>query len=109
MASAVAVMAARFGPARAFELGVGGLGGTVFVSADPPYQPTSISQGFWGVLVRGRYAFKKDGWRLGGGPDIRFHGFRPEVAVDHVAVWGVPVVSVGLSLEVSRELYGSPQ
>jgi hypothetical protein len=107
VASVAAVIAARFGPARAFEVGVGGLAGSVFVSSDAPYQPTSLAQGFWGAIVRGRYALRKDAWRFAFGPDVRFHGFQPEVAVEHATVWGVPVVSVGLALEVSRELYGS--
>lgn len=107
VASLAAVIAARFGPARAFEVGVGGLAGSVFVSSDAPYQPTSLAQGFWGAIVRGRYALRKDAWRFAFGPDARFHGFQPEIAVEHATVWGVPAVSVGLALEVSRELFGS--
>jgi hypothetical protein len=106
MASAAAVIAARFGPAEAFEVGVGGLVGSVLVSSEPPYQPSSLSQGYWGGIVRGRYALRWDAWRVGIGPDVRFHGFRPEIAVDSAAVWGVPAASVGVALEVSRELYG---
>ena len=106
MASAAAVIAALFGAGRAFEVGVGGFAGSVFVTSEPPYQPTSLSQGYWGAIVRGRYALRSDAWRFGIGPDVRFHGFRPEVAVDRAAVWGVPVASVGVALEVSRELYG---
>jgi hypothetical protein len=107
VASVAAVIAARFGSARAFELGVGGLAGGVFASSDAPYQPASLAQGFWGAIVRGRYALRKDAWRFAFGPDARFHGFQPEIAVEHATVWGVPVVSVGLALEVSRELYES--
>ena len=107
VAGAAAVIAAQFGPARAFEVGVGGLVGGVFVSAEVPYQPTSDALGFWGAIVRARYALGKDAWRFAGGPDIRFHGVRPEVAVDRAVVWGVPTVSVGLVLEVRRELYGA--
>ena len=107
MAAASAVIVAQFGQARAFEVGLGGLAGSVFASSESPYQPTSRSQGFWGGIVRGRYALRKEAWRFAVGPDVRFHGFRPEVAVDGAAVWGVPTVSVGLALEVSRELYGS--
>ena len=106
MASAAAVIAARFGPAQAFEVGVGGLVGSVFVSSEPTYQPSSLSQGYWGGIVRARYALRWDVWRVGIGPDLRFHGLRPEVAVDRAAVWGVPEASVGVALEVSRELYG---
>jgi hypothetical protein len=107
VAGAAAVIAAQFGPARAFEVGLGGLVGGVFVSSEVPYQPTSDALGFWGAIVRARYALGKDAWRFAGGPDIRFHGVRPEVAVDRAVVWGVPTVSVGLVLEVRRELYGA--
>ena len=106
MASAAAVMAVRFGPARAFEVGVGGLAGSVFVSSESPYQPASLSQAFWGASVRGRYALRWEGWRFAVGPDVRFYGLRPEVAVDRAVVWSVPAASVGLALEVSRDLYG---
>ena len=41
------------------------------------------------------------------GPEIRFYGFRPEVAVDHVVVWGLPPVSIGLGLEISLDVIGS--
>jgi hypothetical protein len=107
MAAAIVTIAARFGPARAFEVGAGGLAGSVFVTSEGPYQPTSDSLGFWGAIVRGRYALGRDAWRFAIGPDVRFHGFRPEIAVDQATVWGVPLVSVGVALEVSRELYGS--
>jgi hypothetical protein len=102
MASAAAAVGAAFGPARAFEFGVGGFAGSVFVSADAPFEPTSHSQGLWGALVRARYALWTEAWRLAIGPDVRFYGFRPNVAVDGVWVWGIPVASFGLSLEVSR-------
>jgi hypothetical protein len=109
VASGAAVIAARFGPARAFEVGVGALAGSVFASSELPYQPASQSQGFWGGLVRGRYAPRMNAWRFAVGPEMRFYGFRPDVAVDGAAVWGVPVLSVGIALEVSRELLGSPR
>jgi hypothetical protein len=105
VASVAAVVAAAFGPARAFEIGAGGLAGSIFVSAEQPYQPTSLSQGFWGALVRARYAVRTQAWRFAMGPEARFYGFRPEIAVDRVPAWGVPVLSVGLALEVSRTLY----
>jgi hypothetical protein len=102
VASVTAVIGTKFGPARAFEVGVGGLAGSVFASAEVPYQPTSLAEGFWGALLRARYAVQSDGWRFAMGPDLRFHGVRPEVAVDRASVWSVPVMSVGLALEVSR-------
>ena len=102
--SVAAVISAPFGPARAFEVGVGGLVGSVFASANAPYQPTSLAQAFGGAILRGRYALRWEGWRFGLGPDFRFYGFRPEVAIDDTLVWGVPAVSGGLSLEVGRAL-----
>jgi hypothetical protein len=107
VAAASAVVARQFGPARAFEIGVGGLVGSVSADADPPYQPTSRSQIFGGAVARGRYALRYEAWRFAFGPDVRFHGFRTEVAVDGAEVWSVPVLSVGLALEVSRDLFGS--
>ena len=104
--TAALAIAARFGSARAFEVGAGGFIGSIFASAAPPYQPTSLTEAFGGAVVRGRYALGKDPWRFAVGPDLRVHGFRPEVAIDGATVWGVPVLSVGLALEVSRELYG---
>jgi hypothetical protein len=109
VATATAVIAARFGRKRAFEVGIGGLAGSVFANSEAPYQPSSLSQGFWGAIVRARYALRSDLWRFAFGPDARFYGFRPEVAVDRAVVWGLPVVSIGLAVEVSRELFGSPE
>ncbi|HMI83915.1 MAG TPA: hypothetical protein VK550_07460 [Polyangiaceae bacterium] len=105
--SAAAMVAAVLGRARAWEVGAGAFAGTMFVSAEPPYQPTSHSLGIWGAVVAARYALRMDAWRLAMGPDVRFHAVRPEVAVDRASLWGMPLVSVGLSIEVSREVYGS--
>ena len=107
MASAAAVLSAGFGRARAFELGIGAWAGSVLVGVEPPYRPTSLSQGLWGALVRGRYALRRDAWRVAIGPELRWHGFRPEIAVDHATVWAVPAVSLGLALDVSWDFYGS--
>jgi hypothetical protein len=107
VASVAAVVSRILGPSRAFEVGAGGLVGGVFASSEAPYQPTSRAQAFWGGTLRGRYAVRADAWRFAVGPDIRFYGFRPDVAVDGAYVWGVPAVSVGLSLEMSRALYRS--
>ena len=107
VASAAVVISALFGPSRAFEVGVGGFAGNVWVSSAAPYQPTSRAQALWGAILHGRYAIRADAWRFALGPDIRFYGFRPEVAVDNTVVWSVPAVSGGLSLEVSRTLYGA--
>jgi hypothetical protein len=103
MATVAAVIAAQFGPARAFEVGLGGFGGSFLVDAEPPYQPISHSVAFWGALVRGRYGLRSNGWRFAAGPEVRFHGIRPQVAVDRADVWNVPAISVGLGLEVARE------
>jgi hypothetical protein len=107
VASVAAVISRTLGPSRAFEVGAGGFVGGVFASSEAPYQPTSRSQAFWGGILRGRYAVRAEAWRFAVGPDIRFYGFRPDVAVDGAYVWGVPAVSAGLSLEVSRAVYGS--
>ena len=106
-ASVAAVISAPFGPGRVFEVGVGGLAGGAFASSEAPYQPTSRNQAFWGAILRGRYAVRADAWRFAVGPDIRFYGVRPEVAVDGAYVWGFPVVSGGVWLEVRRALTGS--
>jgi len=38
---------------------------------------------------------------------MRFYGYRPDVAIDGNYVWGVPLLSGGLSLEVSLAVYGA--
>jgi hypothetical protein len=107
MAGGSAVIAKRLGPAESLEIGAGLVAGSVFVTADPTIQPPSLAEWFGGVLVRGRYGLREGGWRFSVGPEIRVHAIRPEVAVDHTVVWGVPLVSVGLGLEVSRDIFGS--
>lgn len=101
--SLTAVVTRSFGRSRAFEVGVGGLAGAAFASAEVPFEPASRLQTFWGALLRARYAFRDQGWRFATGPELRFYGLRPEVAVDRTSVWAVPVMSVGLALELSRE------
>jgi hypothetical protein len=107
MAGGSGVIAKRFGRADAFEVGVGPVVGSVFASTSGVVQPPSLAELFAGVLVRGRYGLRAGEWRFSMGPELRVHGIRPEIAVDHVVVWAVPPVSVGLGIEVSLELIGS--
>jgi len=107
MAGASAVVAKRFGSAEAFDVAAGAVAGSLFAMANGSVQPASLSELYGGILMRGRYGFREGGWRFSLGPEIRVYGIRPEVAVDHVVVWGVPPVSIGLGLEISLDLIGS--
>jgi hypothetical protein len=106
MAGASAVVAKRFGSAEAFDVAAGAVAGSLFVTANGSVQPASLSELYGGILMRGRYGFREGGWRFSLGPEVRIYGIRPEVAVDHVVVWGVPPVSIGLGLEISLDLIG---
>ena len=108
VADVVAAISARFGPAHNLEVGVGALVAGLFASTESPnYTPASQSQPFWGAIVRARYGVENGLWRMAVGPDLRFHGFRPDVSVNGSTVWGVPGLTAGIALEVSRELFGS--
>ncbi len=106
--SVSALLVAEVGRARALEIGTGPFIGNLAADAPGPYQPSTVSQGFWGVAASARYALRKDGWRLAMGADARFYAFRPEIAVDGNVVWGLPVIGMGLAVEFSREVYRSP-
>jgi hypothetical protein len=107
MAGGSAVVAKRFGSAEAFDVAAGAVAGSLFATANGSIQPASLSGFFGGVLVRGRYGFREGGWRVSAGPEFRFYGIGPDVAIDHLMVWSMPAVSMGLGIEISLDLIGS--
>ncbi|MET0592635.1 MAG: hypothetical protein ABW133_08050, partial [Polyangiaceae bacterium] len=91
---------------RTFEIGGGFFAGGVFAEGFGWLQPRTQSEWFWGATARARYAVEAGGWRLAFGPDFRFYGYRPQIAIDGAEAWGLPVFAAGISLDLFRELYG---
>lgn len=103
-----AMLVAELGNARAWEIGLGPFAGNLVIDAPGGYTPLALSQTFWGAAASARYAWRKDGWRLAFGADARFYALRADLAVDGTVAWGLPIIGMGLAIELSRELYGQP-
>jgi hypothetical protein len=107
-AEAGLLLSYRFGSKRSWEAGLGLVAGTIMVTGPAAAVPQGTqSEPLLAFAGRLGYGWVIDGWRLSGGPEVRFYATPTTVDVNSQTAWEIPLLTAGIGVEIATSLRGS--